>query len=197
MTTATTLTGRLTRKIHRQPKCVVSSPPMIGPAAAAAPFTAPHVPNAIPRSRPEYELEIRAIVVANIAAAPSPCTPRAAISRPTLGARPQASEEAAKTTSPITYTRRRPNLSATDPAVSTSAARTRAYRSITHCRSGKVVCSSRAMSGSATFTIVTSTSSMKVPAQTATSGHHLRIVHSLRRPQPSPSHDYIGSQPRR
>ena len=50
--TATTLTGRLTRKIHRQPKFAVSTPPMIGPTADAAPLTAPQMPNARPRSRP-------------------------------------------------------------------------------------------------------------------------------------------------
>ena len=50
--TATTLTGRLTRKIHRQPKLAVSSPPMIGPTADAAPLTAPQMPKAMPRSRP-------------------------------------------------------------------------------------------------------------------------------------------------
>jgi hypothetical protein len=50
---------------------------------------------------------------------------------------------------------------------------------MTHCRSLKVVCSWRAMSGSATLTIVTSTSSMQAPAQIATSGHHLRIVGSF------------------
>ena len=50
--TATTLTGRLTRKIQRQPKLAVSSPPAIGPTAAAAPLTAPQAPNATPRSRP-------------------------------------------------------------------------------------------------------------------------------------------------
>lgn len=49
---ATTLTGRLTRKIHRQPKYSVSSPPRTGPTAAAAPLTAPQTPKAIPRSRP-------------------------------------------------------------------------------------------------------------------------------------------------
>ncbi len=36
------------------------------------------------------------------------------------------------------------------------------------------------MSGSATFTMVTSTSSMNVPRQTATSGAHLRIGGSFR-----------------
>ena len=50
---------------------------------------------------------------------------------------------------------------------------------MTHCRSLKVVCSCRAMSGSATLTIVTSTSSMQAPAQIATRGHHLRIVGSF------------------
>ncbi len=50
--TARAQTGRLTKKIQRQPKCSVSSPPMIGPAAAAAPLTAPQTPKAIPRSRP-------------------------------------------------------------------------------------------------------------------------------------------------
>jgi Winged helix-turn helix len=37
-------------------------------------------------------------------------------------------------------------------------------------------CSPRAMSGNATVTIVTSTSSMNVPAQTATSGSNLRVL---------------------
>src|ERR1700759_3639110 len=87
--TATTLTGRLTRKIQRQPKLAVSRPPMIGPTADAAPATADQAPKAIPRSRPSKVLLIRAIVVANIAAAPRPCTPRAASSTATLGATPQ------------------------------------------------------------------------------------------------------------
>ncbi len=51
-TTATTATGRFTRKIACQPNPWVRSPPSIGPAAAAAPLTAPHTPNAVLRSRP-------------------------------------------------------------------------------------------------------------------------------------------------
>jgi hypothetical protein len=42
--------------------------------------------------------------------------------------------------------------------------------SITHCSSLNEVCNDLAMSGSATVTIVTSTRSMNVPAQIATSG---------------------------
>ncbi len=51
-TIASTLTGRLTKKIHRQDTPSVSSPPKIGPTAADAPATAPHIPYATPRSRP-------------------------------------------------------------------------------------------------------------------------------------------------
>ncbi len=49
---ATTLTGRFTQKIHRQPGPSVSSPPSTGPTAAAAPLTAPHTPSAIDLWRP-------------------------------------------------------------------------------------------------------------------------------------------------
>ena len=100
MTTAATLIGRLTKKIQRQSRCWVSSPPRIGPVAAAAPLTAPQTPKAVPRSRPEYRWLIRATVVASIAAPPTPCTARKAMSTPGLVARPQASEAPAKTARP-------------------------------------------------------------------------------------------------
>ena len=40
----TTLTGTLTKKIQRQDRPWVSRPPRIGPMAADAPATAPHMP---------------------------------------------------------------------------------------------------------------------------------------------------------
>jgi hypothetical protein len=43
---------------------------------------------------------ISAMVVASMAAPPMPCTARAAISSPTSGASPQASEASANSTSP-------------------------------------------------------------------------------------------------
>ena len=58
---------------------------------------------------------------------------------------------------------------------STSAARTSAYASTTHCSEVKDVFRSAARLGSATFTIVTLTSSMNVPVQITMSGSHLRI----------------------
>ncbi len=124
--TARMLTGRLTKKIQRQSRCSVSSPPRIGPAAAAAPFTAPQTPNAMPRSLPWYAPLSSAIVVANIAAPPTPCSPRKEISMPGPVARPQASEAAANSTSPPMYTLRRPIRSASEPAPSSRAASARA-----------------------------------------------------------------------
>jgi hypothetical protein len=50
--TVTPTSGRLIRKMPRQLQYWVRTPPIIGPAAAASPFTAPQIPIAIPRSRP-------------------------------------------------------------------------------------------------------------------------------------------------
>src|SRR3974390_3304532 len=65
-------------------------------------------------------------------------------------------------------------MSPTTPAVSRKAARVGEDASPTHCRSEKLECSSRWMSGSATFTTVMSRRSMNVAVQTAISVHHLR-----------------------
>ena len=64
--------GMLTRKIHRHDSHEVSIPPASGPIATAAPITAPHSPNAVPRSRPWNSCERRASAVANIIAPPIP-----------------------------------------------------------------------------------------------------------------------------
>src|SRR3954469_13392477 len=56
------------------------------------------------------------------------------------------------------------------------AARLTAYASTTHCKPVRLASSSRWMLGSATFTIVMSTSSMNVVAQTATSGQRRRVA---------------------
>ncbi len=49
---AISVMGRFTRKMARQCRCSVSRPPSTGATAAAAPFTPPHTPNAMPRRRP-------------------------------------------------------------------------------------------------------------------------------------------------
>ncbi len=50
---------------------------------------------------------------------------------------------------------------------------------MTHCRSESEASSSRWMSGSATFTIVMSSSSMNTPVQTAARVHHFERVAAL------------------
>ena len=67
-------------------------------------------------------------------------------------------------------------MSASEPAVSSSAARLNAYASTTHCRSENWVWRSAAMAGSATFTIVMSSRSMNVAVQTAKSVQRWREV---------------------
>jgi hypothetical protein len=57
-----------------------------------------------------------------MSAAPAPCTIRAPIRNPALGASAQASEELAKTARPAMNRRRRPRRSASLPPVSISAA---------------------------------------------------------------------------
>ena len=121
-TTAATPIGTLTKKIHCQPMPVVMIPPTTGPTATAAPVTAPKTPKAIPRSRPWKAWAISASEVANIIAPPTPCTARARLSISGESESPQTAEEQVNTTRPAVNTRRRPNRSASDPAVSRKAA---------------------------------------------------------------------------
>ena len=114
--------GTLMKKMNSQPNPSVSAPPTSGPIATAAPVVAPQSPNAVPRSAPWKALASSASEVANISAPPTPCTARARLSASGLSARPQASEAMVKTTRPATKISRRPNRSASEPPVSSSAA---------------------------------------------------------------------------
>ena len=113
----------LTKKIQRQLRPLVRTPPSTGPIATATPVVAPNAPKATPRSLPVNAEASRASAVANIAAPPMPWKARAAVRRPTSWARPQATEPTVKRTVPITKTRLRPYRSASEPAVSSSDAR--------------------------------------------------------------------------
>ena len=81
-----------------------------------------------------------------------------------------------KIASPAANTLRRPSRSASEPAVSTSAASVSAYASTTHWRSVKLAPRSSRIDGSATLTTVMSSSSMKVATETAIRVHHLRSM---------------------
>ena len=97
-------------------------PPTSGPIATAPPTTAPQTPNAIARSLPWNSCPIRASEVANIAAPPIPCKPRAKLSRVGSPAIPQRKDAKVKMPRPSEKTRLRPSRSPSDPAVSRKTA---------------------------------------------------------------------------
>ena len=114
--------GTLTKKIHSQPSPSVSAPPTSGPTATAPPIVAPQAAIAVPRSGPWNSWAISASEVANIAAPPMPCRPRARCRKVALVASPQSSDANVNSPTPITNSRRRPKRSASVPMVSVSAA---------------------------------------------------------------------------
>ncbi len=81
------------------------------------PTVAPHAPIARPRSRGS----VKTLVMIDIATGfsiepPTPCTARAAISQPSVGARLHASDAAANTQRPVWNVRLRPSRSPVEPA---------------------------------------------------------------------------------
>ena len=107
-----------------------------------------------------------------ISAAPMPCTARAPIRKPALGASPQASDASVKTTSPTMNIFRRPNMSPSLPPVISNAANVNAYAVTIHSSDEIDMCRLCSIAGSATFTIVLSSMIMKRPKATAPSVHH-------------------------
>src|SRR4051794_33395191 len=176
---ATAPTGTFTKKIHSQPSPSVSAPPTRGPTATAAPTVEPQAAIAVPNSRPRNSCAMSASEVANMAAPPTPWRPRARLSRVELVARPHRSEATVKTRTPSWNMRLRPSRSASDPTVSMRADSISVYASTTHWRLVRLALKSRWMLGSATFTIVMSTSSMNVATQTARRVHHFRSMTSI------------------
>src|SRR5215467_10802510 len=115
----------------------------------------------------------RATSSMNMIAPPTPCSPCDSCSISMVAAKPHSNEAQVKIASSIRYQRRRPYRSARLPAVSRNAASVSAYASTIHCRSEKLECKAFWMSGSATLTMVMSSSNMNVPRHTAPSVHHL------------------------
>ena len=123
MMTAAIPIGAFTKKIHRQDRPEVSTPPSSGPMATARPVTAPQAPNATPRSWPRKESASNASDTANMIAPPTPCKARDSCSITVLTAKPQSTDARVKIARPARYSKRRPNMSARLPAVSRNAAR--------------------------------------------------------------------------
>nr|BFE79665.1 hypothetical protein GCM10020093_022660 [Planobispora longispora] len=85
---------------------------------------APKIAMAFVRAAPPYEPAIRAIAGANANAPPSPWTARETFSATVDGASPHASDARVNTASPPVNTRRLPAESASEPAVSSTEAKT-------------------------------------------------------------------------
>ena len=157
------------------------SPPTSGPIASASAETPAQIPIAIPRWRGGNVAEMIASVAGFISAAPTPWTMRPPISDWPASASPQKRDEIVKITIPITKMRRRPNMSASFPPVSISAAKLSAYPVTIHWSSERPTPRSRWIDGTATFTTVLSSMIMNSPTATAPSVHHFRFSLEYRR----------------
>ena len=115
--------GMLTKKIQRHDQPLVIAPPRTGPTATATPVTAPKTPKAAPRSRPRNESAMSASAVANMIAPPTPWKARARAKKVASDATPHSSDPVVNTPIPTAKISRRPTRSATEPAVSSRAAR--------------------------------------------------------------------------
>src|SRR3954447_15623868 len=117
---------------------------------------------------------MRARTAEDAIAPPSPCVKRAAISIGWLPANPHTADAAVKRARPSRKTFLRPARSPRRPAISRKLAKAIMYAFTTHVRSAWEKCRSRWMDGSATFTIVASTTIISCPRQTTASATQRR-----------------------
>ena len=114
--------GTLIQKIHSQLIPWITAPPTSGPLATAKPVIPPKIPIAAPRFSGGNAALKSARPSGISSAEPAPCTARAAISQPTLGASAHAADATANKASPAAYSRRRPKRSpSAEPVISNTA----------------------------------------------------------------------------
>lgn len=125
-------TGRLTRKMLRQPKLSTSSPPITGPKAIEPETIADHSATIRARRLGSGNAAVSRVSELGMnSAAPEPWSSRAATRAVPSGDSAQPSEATTKTTIPARYSRFAPNRSASAPASSSNAAKERVYPSTT------------------------------------------------------------------
>lgn len=106
-TTASAM-GTLMKKTQRHEACWTSHPPRTGPAAVVMDVKADQVPMARPSCSRGNETLMSARLLGTRSAPPMPCTPRATISWPTVGANPHHAEAPENRTTPVMKTLRCP-----------------------------------------------------------------------------------------
>ena len=163
-------TGRLTKNTQCQLRASVSRPPASSPSEPPATETNTYAPIARARSAASgNSVTMIARITDAWAAAPTPCSRRAAISAPWLGATPHKSDASVKTTRPARNTRLRPRRSPRRPARSSRLPKVTRKALTTHVRFAWLKPRSCWIDGRATFTIVTSRTIISCAKQTTIS----------------------------
>src|SRR5580700_746598 len=173
--TATAI-GRLIRKINRHETAVMRNPPTKGPRAVATPPSPDHAPMTRPRSSGANDASRMARLPGVSKAPPTPCSIRAAMSSPMLGAIAQISDATANHATPMTKIFRRPKRSQSAPARRMSPATVRRYPADTHCRPAIWAWNSLPIAGWAMPTTVASSCAIALPRTVAVSTHFPRAV---------------------
>jgi hypothetical protein len=158
------------KKIHRHPAAAISRPPTTGPAAIA--LVPPAAQTAIARARAAGPGKVwlsSASEHAPSAAAPIPCSARAATRKPIEGAAPHATEARVNRPKPPISTRRAPIRSPRPPALRMNAANVSVYASTTHCTPATPPPNVAPIDLTATFTTLTSSWTTANPRVTAAS----------------------------
>src|SRR6476469_3209441 len=163
-TNTATPIGMLTRKIQCQSRASVSTPPSSTPIVPPPDITKPKTPIALARSAGSVKSTmISENATAETTAPPRPCTARAATSSPCVFASPQARDERVKSAIPIRKRRRWPYRSPSRPPSRRKPPKVNRYALTTHASDVGEKPRSLRIDGSATFTIVVSSTIIKSP----------------------------------
>jgi hypothetical protein len=143
-----------------------TAPPTSGPSATPRPEMPDQAPIASPRFSAGKAVESNVSVSGVTIAAPAPCSARAAISAPVLGASAAAAEASVKMPRPITNMRRRPKRSPSAAPVSSSTANDSVYALTVHSSACSPPPSSARIDGRAVVTTRLSRTTMKSATET-------------------------------
>ena len=158
--------GILTRKIQCQLIVSVRTPPSTTPMLPPPEATNPKRPIAFARSAGSVKsASISESETAEATAPPMPCTARAVTSMPCEVERPQRSEASVKSPIPNRNRRRWPYRSPSRPPRSSRPPNVSVYAFTTHASDDSLNPRSSRIDGSATFTIVASSTIMRLAAQ--------------------------------
>ncbi len=115
--TAEIAIGTLRKKIQRQLRVSVRTPPISGPIALPSPAEPRMIPPARPARSSGRIAKVMPRIAGHISAPPIPISTRAPISQVSVCAAPPRADIAAKIAAPRKKARRRPNMSARRPPV--------------------------------------------------------------------------------